>query len=579
MAELPRYKSSGLQVAVPEGQFRDVSAPMDALSKGMNQMTSFFMQSAQEQAVVEGERYGAENAPTVEQLSEAYKTGEALKPVGDTFTIFGQAAQKASQDITRTNVYYASHTEMSKVSEEIESGRISPDSGMKQFNAIIKGFSGALSDIDPVASKKMSAELAYKANTQYLAATKKAASNAVTQAKIATAQEIDLRLSSLPQIIAAGDRYDPTSGKITSVTDLVKLEQDRVIELGGKISLAQREVVKKAFNEKFIDSRNDYVSNIMLSQSGEEDRNTVISALADFKLGKSTGNSTLDTLLRTYEPDEFNGMLKEVREISNQARADEDNRIKFEQGKLEAQLNPVREDFLFRLTQMENGDLSSSLTAQEIASSKLPAFGPGSKDTFYGLLKSATSSEKAKEDPLVLLAARTAIANGEITDTKQLEPYIQQGYLTAGNVNTLFNDLNSPDKLELKRKTEFLNLAKNRIAQPDPQFGIPDPEGLTSYNAFLYAFEKEYDKKIKEGFTQEQLLDPSNKDSLFPLIKYYQRSIEEIISGTAKKIQSQSDPTLGSSEKPKIILTEEEYNVLKSGEYFIDPTGKKRVKN
>jgi len=579
MAELPRYKSSGLQVAVPEGQFRDVSAPMDALSKGMNQMTSFFMQSAQEQAVVEGERYGAENAPTAEQLSEAYKTGEALKPVGDTFTIFGQAAQKASQDITRTNVYYASHTEMSKVSEEIESGRISPDSGMKQFNAIIKGFSGALSDIDPVASKKMSAELAYKANTQYLAATKKAASNAVTQAKIATAQEIDLRLSSLPQIIAAGDRYDPTSGKITSVTDLVKLEQDRVIELGGKISLAQREVVKKAFNEKFIDSRNDYVSNIMLSQSGEEDRNTVISALADFKLGKSTGNSTLDTLLRTYEPDEFNGMLKEVREISNQARADEDNRIKFEQGKLEAQLNPVREDFLFRLTQMENGDLSSSLTAQEIASSKLPAFGPGSKDTFYGLLKSATSSEKAKEDPLVLLDARKAIARGLVTSAEQLEPYIQKGNLTAGNVNTLFNDLKAPDKPELVRITRFLDLAKNLIAKPDPLLGIPDPDGLTSYNAFTYAFEKAYDKKIKEGFTQEQLLDPSNKDSLFPLIKYYQRSIEEIISGTAKKIQSQSDPTLGSSEKPKIILTEEEYNVLKSGEYFIDPTGKKRVKN
>jgi hypothetical protein len=579
MAELPRYKSSGLQVASPEGQFRDLSAPMDALSKGMNQMTSFFMQSAQEQAVVEGEKYGAENAPTTEQLSEAYKTGEALKPVGDTFTVFGQAAQKASQDITRTNVYYASHTEMSKVSEEIESGRISPDSGMKQFNAIIKGFSGALSDVDPVASRKMSAELAYKANTQYLAATKKAASNAVTQAKIATAQEIDLRLSSLPQIIAAGDRYDPTSGKITSVTDLVKLEQDRVIELGGKISLAQREAVKKAFNEKFIDSRNDYVSNIMLSQSGEEDRNTVISALTDFKLGKSTGNSTLDTLLRTYEPDEYNGMLKEVRDISTQARTDEDNRIKFEQGKIEAQLNPVREDFLLRIAQMESGDLSNLVTIEQIKNSGLPAFGPGSKDTIYGMLKNATSSEKAKEDPLVLLEARTAIAEGTVTNTAQLEPYIQKGNLTAGSVNILFTDLKSPDKLELVRKTRFMDLAKNLIAKPDPQFGIPDPEGLTSYNAFLYSFEKEYAQKIKEGLTPEQLLDPSNKDSLLPLIKYYQRSIVEIISGKSKNIQSQSDLTLGSAEKPKIVLTEEEYNLVKSGEYFIDPTGKKRVKN
>jgi hypothetical protein len=514
---------------------------------------------------------------------------------------------------------------MSKVSEEIESGRISPDSGMKQFNAIIKGFSGALSDVDPVASRKMSAELAYKANTQYLAATKKAASNAVTQAKIATAQEIDLRLSSLPQIIAAGDRYDPTSGKITSVTDLVKLEQDRVIELGGKISLAQREVVKKAFNEKFIDSRNDYVSNIMLSQSGEEDRNTVISALANFKLGKSTGNGTLDTLLRTYEPDEYNAMLKEVRDISTQARADEDNRIKFEQGKLEAQLNPVREDFLLRLAQMENGDLSSSLTAQEIASSKLPAIGPGSKDTFYGLLKSATSSEKAKEDPLVLLEARTAIANGEITDPKQLEPYILQGHLTAGNANTLFNDLKT-DKPELVRITRFMDLAKNLIAKPDPLLGIPDPDGLTSYNAFTYAFEKAYAEGIKKGLSSEELLDPSSKNSLFSLISNYQKSLEEIISGQATKILSTAPPEqapetgsgvlqaveeflfgppstvdanqpaaskpvdtantdyqayidiaianapLGSVyEKPKMVTTQSDYDEVKGGEYYVGP--------
>lgn len=176
MAELPRYKSSGLQVASPEGQFRDLSAPMDALSKGMNQMTSFFMQSAQEQAVVEGEKYGAENAPTVDQIKLMVSSGETIKPVGDTFTIFGQSAQKASAEIVSTRIGYAASAELEKIKSSIEDGTSVGKAGLDKFNAAIKGYSSALGAYDPVAGKKLEAELAYKSNQLYVAASKKAAS-------------------------------------------------------------------------------------------------------------------------------------------------------------------------------------------------------------------------------------------------------------------------------------------------------------------------------------------------------------------------------------------------------------------
>jgi len=237
MAELPRYKSSGLQVAAPEGQFRDVSAPMDALSKGMNQMTSFFMQSAQEQAVVEGEKYGAENAPTVEQLKLMTTSGETIQPVGDTFTIFGRSAQKASAEIVSTRIGYAASAELEKIKSSIESGASVGQAGLQQFNAAIKGYSSALGDYDPVAGKKLEAELAYKSNQLYLAASKKAASSIGSAAKDEIKQFLVQQRSSISSLVQSGDSYavGPAGETIK-----LSLNEKKAIELKKTISLASK---------------------------------------------------------------------------------------------------------------------------------------------------------------------------------------------------------------------------------------------------------------------------------------------------------------------------------------------------
>lgn len=252
MAELPRYKSSGLQVASPEGQFRDVSAPMDALSKGMNQMTSFFMQSAQEQAVVEGEKYGAENAPTVDQIKLMVSSGETIKPVGDTFTIFGQSAQKASSEIVATRIGYAASAELDKIKASIEDGGSSSKAGLDKFNAAIKGYSSALGAYDPVAGKKLEAELAYKSNQLYLAASKKAASS-ISEA---TANEIEQMLvtdrSSIPGIIQSGDSLitDKDGNQV-----LLTLMQKKAIALDKTIRLASK-IGKGPFVKTTVDAYN-----------------------------------------------------------------------------------------------------------------------------------------------------------------------------------------------------------------------------------------------------------------------------------------------------------------------------------
>jgi hypothetical protein len=205
MAELPRYKSSGLQVASPEGQFRDVSAPMDALSKGMNQMTSFFMQSAQEQAVVEGEKYGAENAPSLEQIATARKLNEPLKPVAEQFTYFGRAATETSNRILAKNISADADMALDKLSARISRGEIPINQITSQTNALIQGYSTVLKDINPALGRSVEADLALSGNRMFLAASKAAAAEALAAQQEKVADTVTKTLpSTIAQIFKTG---------------------------------------------------------------------------------------------------------------------------------------------------------------------------------------------------------------------------------------------------------------------------------------------------------------------------------------------------------------------------------------
>ena len=577
MAQLPRYQSSGIAVGTPQGQFRDVSAPFEQLSAQMNRMTDFYLSQAEKQAVYEGERYGAENAPSAEQLVEAYQSGAVLEPVGDPTTVFGRAALKSSQEIVRTNMYYASHTELTKISNQIELGQLSPDAGLKQMNSMIDGFSQAVSQFDPTESRKIRAELAYKANTHYLAATKKAAANSINEAKLATAQEIDARIQSLPTILAAGDRTDPTTGKVTSVLELMSLERKKIQDLGGRVSRTVMNEAIKAFDKKFLDARNDYVKTIALGFGTDEDREKFLTQLKQFPQGKSTGNKSLDSVLSSFQPDEYISAVKSIREISEMTAADTKRAVEAENMKLKAQYEPIRTDFLSRLARMESGDLSNRLTASDILTSNLPAEGDGSKATYLARL-SKLNEGPIKTDPLTYIELISKVNSGEIYDVNQLEPYIRDKKLGLSEIDNIKSMITSADKAESKALTNFIKSAESIIVDKDPLTGIQDPKGLDSFAAFQFAFMKKYKEARAAGVPFEDLLNPTNKEhgqKNWDMMRSYKRPLQDIIQSmvlSAKESQVEI-PT----------LTQDEINALPSGKNtkFIaagDPTKAVRTK-
>lgn len=559
MAIMPRYQSSDIAVATPQGQFRDVSAPFDQLSAQMSRMTSFYLQEAEQQAVIEGQKYGAETAPTTEQLVDAYKSGEVLKPTTDDSTIFGRAAMKAQQEVVRTNMFYAGHTELTKISNQIESGQLSPDAGLKQMNAMIDGFSGAMQEIDPVESQKVKAELAYKANTHYLAATKRLAASSIKNAQIATAQEIDSRIQSISTILAAGDRYDPASGTMTSVNDLIALERSKIEQLGSKISRPVMTQALAAFDKTVVDARKDYVLNIGLSLGTSEDREQFVKMLSDYRTGKSTGNKSLDSVLSNMQPDQYVSMVKNVREVNILAEADNKRIADAQEAKLKAEYNVTRNDFFNRFTNMESGNLDNPLTIADIQASNLPAFGEGSKETFRIMLDKFNKKD-TKPDAASYLEITNKIQSGEIVSTDQLEPWVRSGKIGISEINTLRTLIDNPDKLETKQKTQFLQSAKNVIIGKN-EFGIEDPIAQDQYLAFTYQFDKKYKEGIAKGLTPNQLLDPTQNTSLWPMVKTYQRPLTEIIKEQAARMMRESG---GGAAIPS--LTQDEINKLPSGQ-------------
>ena len=270
MAELPRYKSSGLQVASPEGQFRDVSAPMDALSKGMNQMTSFFMQSAQEQAVVEGEKYGAENAPSLEQIADARKLNEPLKPVAEQFTYFGRAATETSNRILAKNISADADMALEKLSARISSGEIPINQITSQTNALIQGYSTVLKDINPALGRSVEADLALSGNRMFLAASKAAAAEALAEQQKKVAETVEKTLpSAVAQIFKTGT-IEVAGGLTLSVEAQLEIAKSKAQNMINSLPPKQRKAMTEKLDGFIATAAGDSIDQSLVSGTLEE---------------------------------------------------------------------------------------------------------------------------------------------------------------------------------------------------------------------------------------------------------------------------------------------------------------------
>ena len=157
------YQSVGRglnQLNLPEGaEAREASRTMTVLSRSMDQMSTFFFRKADEQAQVEGQKFGV-------QFMTDQKVKEALKGDQDIFdlpqfgnTTFGNTARRSALAVLENKINVNATKDINDIIFNGQTNNTAPGSIEAQINSTILGYVDSIKVSAPILSEKLSASL------------------------------------------------------------------------------------------------------------------------------------------------------------------------------------------------------------------------------------------------------------------------------------------------------------------------------------------------------------------------------------------------------------------------------------
>jgi len=176
MAELPRYQPSGVMPAdMPRLDFANIKEQIVAtqgISSALDRLSSFAFKEATEKAQREGLQYGAENAPTADQVLNAMKEGKSPSELfAEPGTAFGDAARKVQAAQLRNELEVKGRQELSMLSAAIDAGPFDLKEIETQIKAVSAGYAKAISSVDAEEGLKFRSSIATAGNAVYVKAT------------------------------------------------------------------------------------------------------------------------------------------------------------------------------------------------------------------------------------------------------------------------------------------------------------------------------------------------------------------------------------------------------------------------
>ena len=186
-----RLRESNQITRIPRVDFTDqrVQAQgLSQLSSSLQRMSSFFLQQSADKARIEGAEYGAANAPTPQQINEAYESGQELELPGDKSTVYGRAVRKAALAIADDEMTAIASNRMSNLAQVFDialndetmtderRAQLAADNGVNDFSpqsfataldTINAGYASVLDENAPGVARKFRAQAAITANSKY----------------------------------------------------------------------------------------------------------------------------------------------------------------------------------------------------------------------------------------------------------------------------------------------------------------------------------------------------------------------------------------------------------------------------
>ncbi len=116
----------------------------------------------------------------------------------------------------------------------------------------------------------------------------------------------------------------------------------------------------------------------------------------------------------------------------------------------------------------------------------------------------------------------------KIVSEAMLKPYVESlDHKDAQYLLNIFMKAKTPEeKANQKLKSVYFESARKQLGI-DPLSKIVDVKAEEQLASLQLAFESEYAKKVSEGISPRELLNPQSKHSLYPLIQDYRRGLNE----------------------------------------------------
>ena len=233
-----RARRANMQLYAPQ----EVAAPAQAIQRGMgllsnsmDRMSQFFNEQARMEAEIEGAQYGARNAPTAEQLQDAFQSGEELELPGGFGTVFDRAARKAALDITQNEVEFEARKRINEIITAATMNGTNPATILDDIDAVTHGFAATFDDSSPGVARKLRAGLSIWANSKMASYENSYLAEQKTKSQANLLSNMLSSFESFDTIIADGipdGKPDPKTGvqpvRALNSNDLISLKADRI---------------------------------------------------------------------------------------------------------------------------------------------------------------------------------------------------------------------------------------------------------------------------------------------------------------------------------------------------------------
>jgi len=289
MAEQLRYEQTLQRLNMPNVDFaaeKEIARGYSQISAKLDQMSSFFMKQAEGQAKIEGAEYGAENAPTPDQIKDAFSSGKELELPGDKFSVYGTAARSAALTAVYDDVTLAAKKSILQDLTDYEKQNLDPAMLQDRFNTLIDGYAATFDEASPALARKFRADMgiyAYgKVSTESSAYIKREKEERIATYAAGAELFLDstngglraLILGSVNESVTNVDTGDVeeirTSGEV--LADLIQEEKKKMLTGAIAVGMSESQVTKlaNAFDARVLQVQSNIVLEEMYKQGSDQ---------------------------------------------------------------------------------------------------------------------------------------------------------------------------------------------------------------------------------------------------------------------------------------------------------------------